>query len=286
MKKDKIIAVLKYFHLFDYPPSIDEMYSFINKRASKAQIEEELSLLLKNRQILIKNKRYALGGHSNIFNIWSDRKTISLERFKKATWIIKFFSNFSQIKLIGISGALAMNNCKPNDDIDIFAITKRNRMWTARFILLLLSSIFGMRRKFKSKDINNKLCFNLFISETDLEIIKDKQNIYVAHEAIQMKPVIDRDDTYRKFLNKNTWISDKYFPNIELEKYIDRQFLLVKKNSKTHKNSLIGDLVEYLFKKIQLLSINNHKTNEILRYSQLWFFPDDFEKKIPKNILE
>jgi hypothetical protein len=43
---------------------------------------------------------------------------------------------------------------------------------------------------------------------------------------------------------------------------------------------MLGDVVEYILKKFQLFLINRHRTKEIITKSQLWFHPDDFEKKI------
>ena len=43
-----------------------------------------------------------------------------------------------------------------------------------------------------------------------------------------------------------------------------------------------SDFIELISKKLQLSIINRHKTNEIITNKQLWFFPEDFENKLPK----
>ena len=44
------------------------------------------------------------------------------------------------------------------------------------------------------------------------------------------------------------------------------------------------DKVESVLKKLQLFSINKHKTSELITDSQLWFHPEDFEKKIKARL--
>ena len=43
---------------------------------------------------------------------------------------------------------------------------------------------------------------------------------------------------------------------------------------------VIFNKIESIFKKVQLSLINRHRTTEIITSTQLWFHPDDFEKKI------
>lgn len=44
--------------------------------------------------------------------------------------------------------------------------------------------------------------------------------------------------------------------------------------------SSLTELLERLLKALQLFFIKKHKTTEIITDAQLWFFPDDFEKKM------
>ena len=44
------------------------------------------------------------------------------------------------------------------------------------------------------------------------------------------------------------------------------------------------DKVESVLKKLQLFSINKHKTSELITDSQLWFHPEDFENKIKARL--
>jgi hypothetical protein len=235
---------------------------------------------------------------------------------------IKLLSLFPQIQLIGLSGTLAMMNADINDDIDLFIITARNRLFTGRIIAIVIGYLLFVKRErlnnviarspersrrttkqsplmmrlprpFGARNDNifkDKVCLNLFFDESNLKIPKRKQTEYVAHEVLQMKPIINKNSAYERFLAANRWV-EKIFPNVS--QIFNSQFsvfnefsnLKIKnlnliENFKLKISNYLGDWIESLLKNLQLHFINRHRTTEIITSSQLWFFPDDFEKRI------
>lgn len=251
---------LKYFAYFRYVPTKQEYEKFHTGKNLPKNIS-----LVKNRAVDKTNYKY--------LKETLKKEKISRKKLNKYLWLIKFLGKSSWIKYIGISGTVSMNNATFEDDIDVFVITSHNRLWTARFYILVLTSLFGARRTFKSKDTKDKLCFNLFFCQSNLKIPKFKQTIYIAHEILQLKTIVNKNNVYEDFLYRNKWVFKK-FPHA-------KKFYPIKKSTtqiKFQKNKL-----ENLLGKIQLQSIYKRQTNEIIKENQLWFFPNDFEKKLPLN---
>ena len=185
-----------------------------------------------------------------------------------------------------------MFNAREEDDIDLFIITARNRLFTGRFIALLVAELFGLRRKSHYPDHigvphhdkeTNKACLNLFFDERNLTVPNFKKTEYVAHEILQMKPLIDKDNIYLRFIQANKWVF-KFFPNAKNQ--ISNELLSFKiKNLDFIENFKfqIANSLEEILKKLQLYFIKKHQTTEIITDSQLWFHPDDFEKKLAKK---
>lgn len=292
MKAEKaILKCLRYFLFFNYSPFKEELFYFSQyKFSSFKKFENVLSNLIEKKEIFRKNNKYTLRGHSIINSNNIDATALSIKKIKKIFFILKKISYFSAIKMIGVSGSLAMLNAKKNDDIDIFIIAKKNRIWSARFICLFLAEIFGKRRVYKEKDPKDKLCFNLFFSEENLIINPDKRNYYVAHEVVQMKPYFIKKDIYKKFLNANNWVF-YYFPNLNIDKLL-KQNIFYRKNvelisSKKKTKSILfikkmGDFFEFILKSVQLNIMKNKISKEIITNSQLWFIPNDFQNKLKK----
>ncbi len=194
--KKSIAKVLKYFSIFGYRPTLDELYTFLPIKVDKNKLKYtpvEYSIRRKISQKKLNNWRFRV--------------------------YIKLISLFPQIKLVGLSGSISMMNAREDDDIDLFIITEKNRLFTGRLIVVALAQILGLRRtrnNLAMKQFNNgfadKVCLNLFFDERNLKVPKFKQTLFVGHEVLQMKPIIVKGDIYERFLKANRWVF-RLFPN-------------------------------------------------------------------------
>ena len=81
-----------------------------------------------------------------------------------------------------IAGAAAFANCSSlEDDLDLFIITRKNRLWLAYTTLAL-------RMKFRNR--RRKLCLNYLVSEQAAE--RHLHHFYVAHQIAHVRPVLNR----------------------------------------------------------------------------------------------
>lgn len=268
------MKTVKYFNFFKYPPEFEDIYSFFPKKTSKKALRIALSVLEHKKELIYSKKtdRYTPVEYS-ILSFTKRKKTsgnkLNNWRFRL---YLRLISHLPQVKLVGLSGSISMMNAKQNDDVDLFVITSRSRLFTARFILLLIAQLLWLRRTRQSNGIG-KVCLNLFFDESDLAVPSFKQSEFVGHEVLQMKPIIDKDRTYERFIAANKWVF-KLFPNAPRPEE--------SRGRGRKKRSFIGDLIEAELKKLQLRLINRHRTTENITDTQLWFHPDDFEKKISK----
>ena len=60
--------------------------------------------------------------------------------------VIRLLGLFPQIQMIALCNSRAMGEADANSDIDLFIITKKGNLWTARFIATVITSIFSLRR--------------------------------------------------------------------------------------------------------------------------------------------
>jgi hypothetical protein len=194
-----------------------------------------------------------------------------------------------------------MMNAGENDDIDLFIITAKNRLFTGRLISLVLAQLLGLRRVWDLETSHqslvtnhhtNKVCLNLFFDESNLKVPKFKQTEFVGHEVLQMKPIIIKGDIYERFLKANEWVF-KLFPNgkskfqiLNLKSQINNKrfkFKILNLFGTWNLGFIISNKIESFLKNLQLTLINRHRTTEIITPTQLWFHPDDFEKKIART---
>jgi hypothetical protein len=202
---------------------------------------------------------------------------------------------------------LAMNNSSKDDDIDLMIITSSNRLWLTRLIITLWLDLLGKRRRpgnikykilnIKYKKYKNKICLNMWLDETVLKLNKNKQNLFTAHELVQMKLIFNRDYTYEKFLSSNEWVR-KYLPNgIDIkiltrlrqgyggQGYKDIKGIKVK-NIQQFLNFSISQFLDILEKvafQIQYNFMKSKITREEVTLHFAFFHPIDRAKEILRN---
>lgn len=276
--------VLLYFTRFEYAATLEELYTFFPESVSWRRLRNMIDDEVKNKHL--KNLdfhdsilRYTLPQYSNKTSKFRRKLRISEYKIRRLLPYVRMLASFPQIKLVGLSGSVSMLNAEKNHDVDLFVITAGNRLFTGRFIALLLAEIMNIRRRRASRGSQAKdsVCLNLFFDESQLQIPRKKRSEYVAHEVLQMKPLEQKGDIYSRFIDINRWVFD-IFPNAQK---LERYRVAKKINRSKNVNSLgIADLIEALLKKVQLFLISRHRTTELVTDTQLWFHPDDFEKKL------
>ncbi len=271
-----VLKTLLYSDIFDFPLTRGELWHYLisKKRISKKSFEHSLNRLKK----IIKQK--------NGYFYFKEREDIVLRRLKSSVIFEKkmniaknaasYLSKIPGIKLIGISGSLAVGDGDKNDDIDFFIITKRGELLVTRFAILVTLQLLGLRRKRQDKNPADKICVNLLIDEARLSWDKKKQDFYVAREIAQLKPIFDRDNTYKNFLSANQWAAE-FLPNIQGINF--QNGFLPERNFYPLK--IIGFLLKFspfafFVKLVQLFLIKIHRTNELIGKEILAFHPLDY----------
>ena len=203
---------------------------------------------------------------------------------RKAQVLSSLLKLIPWVKLVGVSGGLAMENASKRDDIDLFIVTSKNRLWISRLLALGLLSLTGQRRKVgdKGKKIAGKLCLNIFLEEDCLE--QKTKDIYLAHEVLQMKVLWQRDDIYSRYLSDNEWVF-RFLPNWTSGQ--DLRFMNNDLRIKNHKSKIVNhksliDYIESLTKWFQLKIMQRPKGMERIEDGALYFHPQDVREKILK----
>jgi hypothetical protein len=277
MKNDPILRVLKYFAFFSYPPTLKEIHLFLDKPISLKKLGKIMEKKVKTGEFRaqeIDALRYTFSGKVNFFERKQERNTYSSRKIEKLTKYLTILNRLPNLLLTGISGSVAMKNAKMTDDLDIFIITIPNRLWTARFCVIILAYILGIKRNRGDKNVTDKVCLNLFFDGRNVKIPDEKRNEYVGHEVLQLKPVLNRNSTYERFLYENGWVRD-FFPNAPLPKRAPKL---------VSKGSVLGNMVEDILRRVQLWIMSRHRTSEIISDTQLWFFPKDFQRTLEKHV--
>ncbi len=266
-----VLKTLVYADIFDYPLTKEEIWRFLigKKSANKKQIEEALF------RFDSKHGYFYLKKRDHIVEMRKTKEKESQKKLQIAKRISSLLSIIPSLYLIGVSGNLSMNNAGEKDDIDIFVISKRGTLWSTRLLIILFLGIMGKHRGKFDTNVEDKICINMLIVETAIEIPSNRRNLYTAHEIIQMKPLFIRGDSYRRFMAANKWV-DNFLPNVMPK--IKNQ----KSKIKNNKKELIF-IIEWVAKKLQFWYMKKNITSEVVSDTILAFHPMDYTSTILKK---
>lgn len=260
-QKQATLATIAYADIFNFPLRREELRRWLIFSVNPAKPGKEAE---------IENGLYVLKGRKSIVKTRLERaKAIPLkyEIAKKMAGLLKLIPT---VKLVGVTGGLAMGNADAKDDIDFFIITSTGALWFTRFFATLIMEFTGRRRHPKEKEVGNSICLNMFMTENHLEISEKDRDLFSAHEVLQMTPVWERGGAYAAFISNNNWVR-KFLPNA----WKASIRMVEDKNEVTVNENIFVNIVEPLFKRLQLRYMKNHRTTEIITDTVIRFHPHD-----------
>lgn len=268
-----VLKTLIYSDLFDYPLALSEIHRWlIGKKITVEQVEKVVQRLVKKRKIYYKDGFYFLPRRKELVSLRMEREKVSVAFTKTAEWIANFFKLIPGILLVGISGSVAVRNATSESDIDLFVITRKNRLWISRFLLVLLLEFFGKRRRRadSEQEGKGKICLNLMVTE---DSILQKKSIYVAHEILQMKVLWEKEGMYQRFLEANEWVHT-FLPNWIGYASAEKSHL-VKRTSLNPPESSLLNSIENILGVLQKRYMGKPLGQEKITDCALFFHPHD-----------
>jgi len=205
-----ILKTLSYADVFDYPLTLPELHQFLI--GTKASINDLAKALTEIKEVTQDGQFFFLKKRPKIVQIRQKRFRWSQNKLKIAKQVAKYLKLTPFVKMVAVTGNLAMSNAEQKDDIDLLIVTSQNRLWLTRLLAVFLVELVANRRRPHDQEVEDKICLNMFLAENYLQVPKKEQNLFSAHEVFQAKLLWERKRTYQKFLKANQW-AQKYLPN-------------------------------------------------------------------------
>jgi len=198
-----ILVTLIYADLFDHALTRDEVHRYlIGQAASAAAVAAMLDNDAELRfHIAQTEDRFHLNRRDHLASIRRERAAASADLWPVAKRYGARIAHLPFVRLVGVTGALAMNNARSDDDIDLFILAQPGRLWLCRLLVLGVVKLAARQ--------GYVLCPNFFLSTDHLRL--SERNLFAAHEVVQMVP-LERNPWYGAFIQANGWVTD-FLPN-------------------------------------------------------------------------
>src|SRR5512146_876709 len=196
---DAILRTVAYEDVFDYPLTVAEIHRFLP--AIQIDYQSLAEALKQEARLSLVNGYYTLPGREGLAALRQRREHDAARWWREAQRYGRLVAALPFVRMLAVTGSLAMNNPGQDADIDYLLVTAPGRLWTCRALVLGVARLAALR--------GVRLCPNYLVSEQAL--VFSDQNLYTAHELVQMVPLYGMG-LYAEIRRLNSW-AGRFLPN-------------------------------------------------------------------------
>lgn len=200
---------------------------------------------------------------------------------KKAQKWGRFLRYLPGVKGVAICNTASFYTAEKGSDIDLFIISKEDRIWTCRVFVTIFLHILGLRRY--GDKIENRFCLSFFVDQKNLDIskISIKDDVFLAFWIASLIPLFG--EVFDDFFS----INQKFLDQFEIKPVCKDIY----KKPSFNLDFLCFDFLERILKKIFLprtskkaQSLKSQK-GTIIKTGILKFHDNDMREHFKKEFL-
>ena len=185
-----IRKTLEYAALFDYPLTPPE----IHERLFHVAVDRELF----DRVLAAEGLAEDLARMARR----QAREVIS-DRAIAAAWPgLHFMASIPFVRMVAFSGATAHRNMNSVEDVDLFIVAERGKLWLVFLTAMIWAKLRGLRKIF---------CMNYLVSDAALPLFD--HDAFTAQQMASLKPIYGKSH-YDRFIEANPFVR-RHFPNFD-----------------------------------------------------------------------
>ncbi len=216
--KEAILFTVKFFNLLDYPLTIKQIHKYLfNQEAKLRQVEAGVKSLKERGKLNRQGDFWFLPGREKLAKLRKKKERISQRYRRKLKLLGWVFKITPFVRSVAVCNNLAFNNVDGESDIDVFILTRKDKLWISRLISTTLVNLLGQRNIAESKEEPGKLCLSFYLAEDNLKLkdIALDKDPYLLYWLATLEPIYDHG-LFSKFLKENSW-GLKFFPNLKIK---------------------------------------------------------------------
>jgi hypothetical protein len=235
-----ILRTVAYADLFDYPLTVAEVHRYlVGMAAPLSAVRDALEDDRLSKHRLARSRRYVtLYGRTELVERRLYREAVSARMWRKGMRYGRAIASLPYVRLVAVTGTLAVNNMEPGQDIDYLIVTTPHRVWLVRLFVLAFVRLGRLEKL--------TICPNYVFSSSVLS--QFRPSLFTAHELAQMIPLFGLD-TYQQVLQANAW-AQSYLPNAfaafadRFTRRVSPLFPVLKRGAERMLTGRLGDLWE------------------------------------------
>jgi hypothetical protein len=197
-----VVWTVAYADVFDFPRTSAEIHRYlIGVPAAPAAITRAIARAAAEGHLALVGDYVTLAGRTELVDRRAACAAWAARLWPRARSYGALLARLPFVRLVAVSGALAVDNVDARGDIDFFLVTENGRLWTCRALVLVVVR-WAARR-------GDRLCPNYLVTERALAL--PDRNLFTAHELAQLVPLAGLP-LYAQLRQQNLW-TRAYLPN-------------------------------------------------------------------------
>lgn len=235
------------------------------------KLNRALINLVNQKLIINQNSDYTLSGFANNFAKTTKAKIISGKYWRESQTLVNFLKKIPWVAGVAITGSVAVDSAKKQDDLDVFIVTTPNRIWLTRLVVYIYSIITHKKRP-RGLLHRSGWCFNLWLSQDALSIPRTRRSIYTAYDFVQASWLLASPQLLESIITCNNWVTAILpFARVNTSKLK----VIVHKPTDSVLITKLLDITNWLVYQLQKLYMRAHLTTELVDERAAFFHPKD-----------
>jgi hypothetical protein len=203
--EEAILQTVLYADIFDYPLTPAEIHYYLI--STLANSERVLPLIENSAwlgsRLVVTCGLVTVRGRQSLAAVRAARGHSSAQLWPEACRWAAVIGALPFVRMVAVTGALAVDNAPSGDDIDYLIVTAPGRVWLARALavaVVRVARLFGVG-----------LCPNYVLAQSALG--QQRRNLFIAHDLAQMVPLVGHA-VYSEMRAANEW-SAEFLPQAQ-----------------------------------------------------------------------
>ena len=203
---DSVYATVSYADVFDMPIDLKHLHRYmIGSSLTVLETSMAVDDLISKGRLARRDDVVYLAGREVVLDVYDERTERAADMWHDAETWGQRIGRIPFVRMVAVTGGLAVDSVADHDDIDFFIVTRPRRLWLTRLMIIVLGRIAAR------EDVD--LCPNFIVSTRALAM--NERSMYVARELAQMVVIVG-DELCQTVRQSNDWMFE-YLPNATIQ---------------------------------------------------------------------
>ncbi len=197
---NQIAATAAFFDIFDYPLTDFEIWQYLDVPAPYADVRADIRSRNGDAPL------FCLHDASRLASIRRERYAVTQAKIRTARRRLTLIAWIPWIRLIALANVIGTHNLRAEGDIDLFIVTKKNRLWLVKLIATAILALTRLRPR--RGTVRDTLCLSFLVDETalDLSVFRLDADRYLTYWLDGLIPLYGDKSAYPQLIEANPWL--------------------------------------------------------------------------------